>query len=233
MEPSNAIPDYIETLARELSFDRVLARRVCHEVEDHLWEAVSSNAAGDTEDAQLRAIERFGPASNLVKEYIASSLLQQAKRVSVNVVFVVLISFLAMEARVATYTSASIRFADAIQTLRAIAMAIDHWSFFLSLGISLAVCAFISSRRAPRRFSSGYGKRLQLYLLLCITAVGAQALMVISDTVLTATRLLAIRPSAAFAIPAISVLIEIALCASVVWNIRLTFRRMSVAMVRT
>src|SRR6266403_1450386 len=41
------IPDYLERLARELSFDRSLARNVRQEVEDHLWEAVAADPTGN------------------------------------------------------------------------------------------------------------------------------------------------------------------------------------------
>jgi len=57
------IPDYLESLARELDFDRSLSRCVRQEVEDHLWEAVAADATGNTPQAQQRAIASFGDAA--------------------------------------------------------------------------------------------------------------------------------------------------------------------------
>ena len=56
------IADYLELLARELSFDRSLSSCVRQEVEDHLWEAVAADPAGNTPGAQQRAIANFGDA---------------------------------------------------------------------------------------------------------------------------------------------------------------------------
>ena len=43
------VADYLDALTRELSFDRSLAHRVRHEVEDHLWEATAANGDASIE----------------------------------------------------------------------------------------------------------------------------------------------------------------------------------------
>ena len=70
------IPDYVETLVRELDFDRSLSRSVRQEVEDHLWEAVAADSTGDMLEAQRRAIADFGDARAIAAQFGNVSLVR-------------------------------------------------------------------------------------------------------------------------------------------------------------
>ncbi len=60
MEEAGVISAYADVLAGMLGFDRSLSRRIRQEVEDHLREAVAADRAGDSLEAERRAVANFG-----------------------------------------------------------------------------------------------------------------------------------------------------------------------------
>jgi len=100
------IPDYLESLARELDFDRSLSRCVRQEVEDHLWEAVAADSTGNLLEAQQRAIANFGDARAVAAQFAVVSLAKRTRRAGVAAVLVIASDLIAMKARVAWYAAA-------------------------------------------------------------------------------------------------------------------------------
>lgn len=94
------IADYLDAVTRELSFDTALSRRVCAEIEDHLWEATDG---GQSLENQWQAIANFGDPRELARQYIAASLLRQMRRVGVAMILASTAIFLAMKVRVIWY----------------------------------------------------------------------------------------------------------------------------------
>jgi hypothetical protein len=97
------ISEYVDVLAAKLSFDRSLSRRVRHEVEDHLREAVAVDPAGSALEAERRAVARFGDPLDIAAQFATLSLARQTRRAGVAFVLVILAVFAAMKARVAWY----------------------------------------------------------------------------------------------------------------------------------
>jgi len=102
------IPDYLERLARELSFDRSLARNVRQEVEDHLWEAVAADPTGNMLAAQQRAIANFGDARAIAAQFAVISLARHSRRAGAAAVLVIASVFIAMKARIAWNAAAQV-----------------------------------------------------------------------------------------------------------------------------
>ena len=80
METSGVIPEYAESLARRLSFDRSLSRCVRQEVEDHLWEAAATSSAADPLEAKRRAIADFGDAHVIAAQIAVVSLANRSRK---------------------------------------------------------------------------------------------------------------------------------------------------------
>ena len=84
MSQPGPVADYLDALARELSYDGTLARRVRIEVEDHLWEAAAARPGGPTPDNQRQAIAAFGDPGELATCYVSASLLSRVRRTAVG-----------------------------------------------------------------------------------------------------------------------------------------------------
>lgn len=97
---SGAIAAYVEALGRELSFDRALARRVCAETEDHLREAAETDPAWPAEEAERRAVARFGSWRDIAAQFTENAVHRQANRTWLILLTAVFATFLAMRLRV-------------------------------------------------------------------------------------------------------------------------------------
>jgi hypothetical protein len=111
------IPDYLDRLERELSFDRSLARSVRQEVEDHLWEAVAADRTGNAVQAQQRAIANFGDARVIAAGFAVTSLGIHSRRAGVAAVLVIASVFVAMKARVAWYAATQWAISDDMRAM--------------------------------------------------------------------------------------------------------------------
>jgi hypothetical protein len=191
------IPDYLESLARELDFDRSLSRCVRQEVEDHLWEAVAADPSGDTLKAQRRAIANFGVAGDLI----------------------------AMKARVAWYAAAQWGISDDMRALRGLVILIDRYAFWTSVIIGLGALAYIHTREIPAAFYPAYRQQLRCFFLLCSATAAALVVSVISDGVLTALQVQGMAPSVEIWVAILTMAIEIACAGFLVFHIRSNTQR--------
>src|SRR5262249_7937042 len=80
---AGVIPEYVELLARELDFDPSLSQRVCREVADHLWEAVSADPSVDRSEAERQAVLKFGDPRAIAAQFAVVSLARRARRMGV------------------------------------------------------------------------------------------------------------------------------------------------------
>ncbi|HET7764125.1 MAG TPA: hypothetical protein VFK92_03465 [Burkholderiales bacterium] len=225
MEKSGVISEYAERLARELAFDRSLSRRVRHEVEDHLWESVAANPAGDRLDAERHAVANFGDPRVIAAQFAVASLAKQARRVGVTAILVIAAVFIAMGARLTWYGVMEFPALGQFRALGGLALSIDHFAFWLSVLVGIAGWMYIDSRRIPATFTDEYRTQLRRFFLLSSAATGALIASVVSDGVLTSFRLLEAGWSVEFLVPVLSMAIEIACAAVLVAYIRAMIRR--------
>lgn len=229
MRQSSPIADYVDRLAQELSFDRVLSRRVRAEVEDHLRQAAIDAPGGPSAETERRAIVTFGEPRALARQYAAASLLTQMRRVGAIMVLALAGVFAAMEGRVAWYKLVQWQVNDTAKAANAIGLPLDRSAFMLAMGIALIGCCYIATRRAPAEFHRAYGQELRRCLLLCGAATAALLMAIATETVLNGFRLLGAEPSAAMAIPASTLAAEIAAAVVLILRLRATLRRMAAA----
>jgi hypothetical protein len=78
---SGAIDSYLEQLDVELRLNKAPRRRLLAEVEDHLRASAAEIAAeAETEEAELRAVERFGSAATVARGFAVSVAATSARR---------------------------------------------------------------------------------------------------------------------------------------------------------
>jgi hypothetical protein len=211
------VADYLDALARELSFDRALSRRVRIEVEDHLWEAAAARPGGPSPENQRHVIAAFGDAGELATCYISASLLSQARRTAGTTLLAVIAIFVAMEARIAWY--GLLDWKSEPHWLTASGLWLDRWAFAIALLIALAGCFYAVTRRAPPRFREDYGRELNHCIALCAAAAAALLVTVLTETVLTSVRLLGWGLRWEILIPVGSLAAEIAATVLLIWHI--------------
>ena len=214
MPEAGVIPDYLDALTRVLAFDRSLARCVRQEVEDHLREAVAADRSGDVLAAERRAVADFGDPRVLAAQFAAVALARQTRRTGIAAVLVVGGVFLAMKARLAWYSAALWTISEDMRAIAATVATIDRYAFWLSVIVATAGLVYIGACPVPPAFQSAYRRQLRRFSLLCTAATAALVVSVVGDGVLTALRLPAGEPSAAFLLPIVSMAFEIA-CAGI------------------
>jgi hypothetical protein len=214
------IPDYLERLAHELDFDRSLSRCVRQEVEDHLWEAVAADPAGDTSESQCRAIANFGDARAIAAEFAVLSLARHSRRAALVAVLVIAGVFVAMKARVAWYADMQSVVSDEIQAVSAVVLLVDRYAFLSSVVIGLGGWVYIQSRKIPATFDPAHRRQLRRFFLTCRAAAAALIVSVTSDAVLTALRLRGTEFSTTSLVSILSIAIEIVCVGILVFQIR-------------
>jgi hypothetical protein len=219
------IPDYLESLARELDFDRSLSRCVRQEVEDHLWEAVAADSTGDMLEAQQRAIADFGDARAIAAQFAVVSLAKHTRRAGVAAVLVIACDLVAMKARVAWYAAAQWGISDDMRALRGLVILVDRYAFWMSVIIGLGALAYIFSREIPAAFYPAYRRQLRCFSLLCSATAAALVVSVVSDGVLTALQLQGMEPSVEIWVAIFTMAIEIACAGFLVFHIRSNTQR--------
>ena len=203
------IPDYLESLARELDFDRSLSRCVRREVEDHLWEAVAADPAGNTFESQRRATARFGDPRAIAAEFAVLSLARHSRRAALVAILVIAGVFIAMKARVAWYAAMQSAVSDDVRAISVLVVLIDRYAFLLSVVIGLGGWVYIQSRKIPGAFDPAYRSQLRRFFLICRAATAALIVSVVSDAVLTALRLRGTEFSTTSLVSIFSIAIEI------------------------
>ena len=221
------IPEYLDSLADALSFDRSLSRCVRQEVEDHLCETVTADPIGDRLEAERRAIANFGDPRVIAAQFAVISLAKQTRRVGIAVILVVAGVFIVMKGRVAWYAAAHWALSDDMRAVGGIVGSIDRYAFWLSVIIAIVGVAYIGVCGIPQAFYPAYRKRLDRFFLLCTATTGALIVSIISDGVLTALQLVEKEVRAAFLIPIFSMAIEIACAGVLVFQIRSIAQRMA------
>lgn len=169
------ISDYLDMLAGALSSDRSLSGRVRQEVEDHLRGAVAADPRGDGREAERRAIADFGDPHVIASQFAVVSLAHRTRRVGGALILVIAGVFHCLKARVAWYTIMQCGIGDEIRAASGIVGFIDRCSFWLSVIMGIGGWAYISGRRIPTAFSTGYHKQLRRFFLLCGAATSTLA----------------------------------------------------------
>src|SRR5262249_16132376 len=139
------IAAYVERLARALEFDPSLLRRVRREVEDHLWEAVSTRPAEDAFEAERRAVMNFGEPEAIAAQFAVISLAKRARKLGIGAIAVIAAVFIAMKARLAWYAVMECS-AGQMGGLGEIVVSIDRYAFWLSVFVGIAGWTYIGSR---------------------------------------------------------------------------------------
>lgn len=219
MAEPGVISEFVERLARELEFDASLARCVRQEVEDHLWEAVSADPAGDGLEAERRAVANFGDPQAIAAQFVVVSLAKRGRRVGLGAIGVIAAVFVAMKARLTWYAAMAYS-TGPMGALGGAVLSIDRYAFWLSIVVGIGSWMYIESRRIPAALTPEYRTQLRRFLLLCWVAAGALGASVISDGVLTSFRLTGGRWSFEVLIPLVSMAIEVACAGGLVASIR-------------
>jgi hypothetical protein len=219
------IADYLDALVGELGFDIALSRRVCAEVEDHLWQATDGCMSIES---QQQAVANFGDPHDIARQYITATLLAHIRWVGLAMIGAATAIFLAMKARVVWYEVMQWKLNAEWEAVRAIGLAIDRCGFIVALSIALIGWVYISTRRAPVRFDIPYNKELNRCIVLCGAAATGLIVSVTIETVLVGIRLLELEWSVAALVPILSIVIEMAAAALLVLRIRAMIRRTAV-----
>jgi hypothetical protein len=219
------IADYLDALARELGFDIVLSRRVCAEVEDHLWQVTDGCMSIES---QQQAVANFGDPRDIARQYIPATLLAHMRWVGLAMIGAATAIFLAMKARVVWYEVMQWKLNAEWEAVRGIGLAIDRCGFIVALSIALIGWLYISTRRAPVRFDVPYNKELNRCIVLCGAAATGFIVSVTTETVLAGIRLREMEWCVAFSVPILSIVIEMAAAALLVLRIRGMVRRTAV-----
>ncbi|HWI28208.1 MAG TPA: permease prefix domain 1-containing protein [Stellaceae bacterium] len=225
MPPRDPVADYLDALSRALAFDPRLARRVRREVEDHLQDAIAAEADGPSIAARQRALARFGDCRALAEQYRALSLVASAQRMAASVIVAGGTIFLTMKLRVLWYALLHWSAGARLATATSLALPIDRYAFFV--GALLGIAAWIhaaGSALAPRK-RAGCGRRMRRSRLLAAGGTAGLSLAVALDLLLTALRLAEAPGLGPGLIPAVLMLVEIAVTFGLVLLLRTTLRR--------
>jgi len=219
------IADYLDALARELSFDIALSRRVCTEIEDHLWQAADGCLSIES---QQRAVANFGDPSDLARQYMTTSLLAQVRRVGLAMIGASAVIYVAMKARVVWYALMQWEANADWEAVRTIGLAIDRYDFLAATSVALIGWVYISTRRAPIQFHEAYNTELNRCIVLGGAAAVGLVVSVTVETVLTGIRLFEIEWCSAALVPILSLAVETAAAVLLVFHIRAMMRRTAV-----
>src|SRR5262249_9184080 len=222
------ISAYVERLARALEFDPSLSRCVRREVEDHLWEAVSTHPTDDALEAERRAVMNFGDPHVVAAQFAVISLAKQARKVGVGAIAVTTAGLIAMKARLAWYAVMECP-ARQMGGLAEIVVSIDRYAFWLSVFVGIAGWTYIGSRPIPAAFTPEYRAQLRRFCLVCLATTSALIVSVVSDGVLTSLRLAGMGWSFAALIPFVSMAGEAVGAGLLVMSIRSMSQRMASA----
>jgi hypothetical protein len=228
MRQSEPVTDYLATLARELDFDPALSRRVCCEVEDHLWHAAEARGGPSVEN-QRQAILGFGEARELARGYVAASMLAQIRWAGGAMILAATAIYVAMKARVAWYGWIRWEPTPDYTAVSAFALPIDRSATLLAIIGALIGCAYIATRRAPSGVDWSYRKQLNRCIVLCGASATALSVCVATEVVLTSVGLSGTQWRSASLVPVVSLLVEIAAVIGFVLFIRTTIRRTELA----
>jgi hypothetical protein len=223
------IPDYLDRLARALSFDPSLSRRVRQEVEVHLLDAMAADPARDRREAERQAVARFGEPHSIAAEFARVSVARQARSLAAAIVVMVFVVFIAMKARVAWYAATQWTMAEDLRPASGIVLLIDRYAFWTAVILAIAGFAYMVVHRVAPALHRAPAKHLRHVSLLCAIATAALVVSVISDGLLTAFQLRGALLCAESLIPISSMALEVACIGVLAWQIRTITRRAACA----
>jgi hypothetical protein len=212
------ISGYLDTLSASLSFDRALAQRVRREVEDHLQQAIAADPSNGGIAAEQRAIAEFGDPQVLAAQFAMISVARQTRKLGMVVILVIAGVFVAMKGRIAWYADLG----HDITPLTRIVGSLDRYSFWLSVIIGSGSFAYGVGRPIPAFVGARYRKQLRCVLVSCLAAIAPLILSVISDGMLTASRLMGAEFGAWSLVPIGTMAIEIACVGILVFHLWIT-----------
>ena len=210
MRPREPIADFGSAVARELSFDPRLARRLRAEVEDHLHEALADRADPHRENRLAEVMCALGDPQAFARQFLATALLSLALRAAAVTALAVIGMFGAMEARAAWYGWVNWPASDHVRAANAIGHPVDRFAFVLAAAFALSVLAYVVMRRAPAGFHATFGGEIGF----CIKLNAAVALALMSamatELVLNGIRLFEAELDANALVPFVSLMLELA-----------------------
>ena len=210
MRPREPIADFGSAVARELSFDPRLARRLRAEVEDHLHEALADRADPNDEKRLAEVMCAFGDPQAFARQFLAIALLSLARRAAAVTTLAVVGMFGAMEARAVWYGWVNWPASDHVRAANAIGHPLDRFAFVLAAAFALSALAYVITRRAPVRFYPTFGREIgfciRLNVAVALALIGAMA----TELVLNGVRLFEAELDARALVPFVSLMLEIA-----------------------
>ena len=210
MRPRESVADFGSAVARELSFDPRLARRLRAEVEDHLHQALADHGDPHCEDRLAEVMCAFGDPRAFARQFLATAMLSLARRAAAVTALAVVGMFGAMEARAAWYGWVNWPVSNHVRVANSIGHPVDRFAFALAAAFALSALAYVMTRRAPVRFYPTFGREIGL----CIKLNAAVALALMSamatELVLTGVRLFEAELDARALVPFVSLMLEVA-----------------------
>lgn len=213
------IPEYADSIARQLAFDPRLARSVRAEVEDHLWESAAAEGAHEGVAAQRRAVASFGDARALAAQLAALWLARQGRALALAVMALVAAVFVAMKVRIAWYALMAHASGGEWAATSALVLSIDRYAFWLAAMMALAAWAWFAA----------YPRRLRPFLVLASIAMASLIASVGCDALLTALQAMARGVGADSILPFASMALEAAGAIIVAAQLRVVGRRALIA----
>lgn len=128
---AGVIDAYLSALDRRLAFDSALRLRVRAEIEDHLLEAADSQPDLPREEAERRAVLRFGGAGPIAARFAADALSAQANRTWLMLAIAGGATFVAMRLRRMLIDSSAFDAAP-------LYAALDRYAFIAALAVGAA-----------------------------------------------------------------------------------------------
>jgi hypothetical protein len=224
------IADFGSAVARELSFDPRLARRLRAEVEDHLHEAVADRVDPHGENRLTEVMCAFGDPQAFARLFLATALLSLARRGAAVTALAVIAMFGAMEARAAWYGWVNWPVSDHVRAANAIGHPVDRFAFALAAAFALIALAYVITRRTPVRFHPTFGREIGL----CVKLNAAVALALIgamgTELVLNGVRLFEAELDARALVPFVSLMLEVVLAGGSMFYILIMMNRCSRAL---
>lgn len=229
MQEPRPITEYLDALSRAIGFDMALSRRVRKEVEDHLWESVANSSCADTIEAQRYAISRFGDPREIARQYVASSLFTQIRRVSLTALVALVGIYVAMKGRGAWYAIMQWGLNEHLKAAIGSWITVDINAFRIALVIVAVGLGYVGSRRLPASLHHSYCRQVKRCVLLCAVTAVALLASVLSDVVITGFRVYEANLFVPPLIPAFSIAAEIGLVIALGLHIRATIQKIAFA----
>ena len=210
MHPHEPVADFGSAVARELSFDPRLARRLRAEVEDHLHEALANRADPHGEKRLAEVMREFGDPQAFARQFLATALLSLARRTAAVTALAVIGMFGAMEARAAWYGWVNWPASGHVRAANAIGHPVDRVAFVLAAAFALSALAYVITRRAPARFHATFGWEIGFCIKLNAAVTLALMSAMATELVLTGVRLFEAELDARALVPFVSLMVEAA-----------------------